>query len=160
TAGTFINGEGLWQSFGGASRPLGEVRPAWKVLRVLGNLLKVNDFDYMSCDEVRQAAENAVGEPRGVAPSFTLEVSPQPVEGFTRVAETALYGTDGLVRRAPSLQATADALRQASVNMSAADAARLGVADGMEVVVRQGELSVTLPVRIDAGVPDGTVFIA
>ena len=160
SAGTFINGEGLWQTFGGASRPLGEARPAWKVLRVLGNLLNVADFDYMSCDEVRQAAEQAVGQPQGRAPAFTLEISLQPLTGFMRVAETALYGTDGLVRRAPSLQATQDAERQASVNLSTADAARLGIADGMQVVVRQGEFSATLAARIDAGIPDGTVFIA
>ena len=38
TSGTYVNLEGLWQSFAGAAKPLGEARPGWKVLRVLGNL--------------------------------------------------------------------------------------------------------------------------
>jgi len=53
TSGTFVNTEGLVQSFKGAVKPLGEARPAWKVLRVLGNLLDVPGFDYDSSDGAR-----------------------------------------------------------------------------------------------------------
>ncbi|MHB1237747.1 MAG: NADH-quinone oxidoreductase subunit NuoG, partial [Gallionella sp.] len=53
TSGTFVNTEGLAQSFRGAVRPLGEARPAWKVLRVLGNLLNVPGFDYDTSEAVR-----------------------------------------------------------------------------------------------------------
>ena len=54
TSGTYVNLEGLWQSFAGAAKPLGEARPGWKVLRVLGNLAGVADFDYQSSEEVRE----------------------------------------------------------------------------------------------------------
>ena len=39
TSGSFVNAEGRLQSFHAVVRPLGDARPAWKVLRVLGNLL-------------------------------------------------------------------------------------------------------------------------
>ena len=53
TSGTWVNVEGRWQSVPGAARPAGEARPAWKVLRVLGNLLGLHGFDYLSSEEVR-----------------------------------------------------------------------------------------------------------
>lgn len=160
TAGSYINAEGTWQSFGGASKPLGEVRPGWKVLRVLGNLLEVAGFDYMAPDDVTNAARDAIGQPTAETPSYTHDVRAHETQGLMRVAETALYGTDGLVRRAGSLQVTADAKRQAAVSISVADAERLGVSDGMYVNVRQDEHVAILPVHIDAAVVNGTVFIA
>lgn len=160
TAGSFINLEGTWQSFGGASRPIGEARPAWKVLRVLGNLLDVEGFDYMAPDDVTQAARAAIGEPAVKPPVYTHELRTAKAEGLVRVAETALYGTDPLVRRAGSLQVTADAKRQAAVNISVADAERLGLEAGMYVTVRQEERTAILPVLVDDSVVDGTLFIA
>ena len=66
TSGTYVNLEGLWQSFAGAAKPLGEARPGWKVLRVLGNLAGVADFDYQSSEEVREELRALCG---GVAAS-------------------------------------------------------------------------------------------
>ncbi len=65
TSGTYVNLEGRWQSVPGAATPVGESRPAWKVLRVLGNLLNLPGFDYTSSDqitdEVRKAARSGAG---------------------------------------------------------------------------------------------------
>ncbi len=52
TSGTYVNLEGTWQSFPGAVAPQGEARPGWKVLRVLGNMLHVPGFDYVSSEDV------------------------------------------------------------------------------------------------------------
>ncbi len=52
TSGTYVNAEGRWQSFPGASKPFGAARPAWKVLRVLGNLCGLSGFDYVASEEV------------------------------------------------------------------------------------------------------------
>ena len=90
----------------------------------------------------------------------THELRTAKAEGLVRVAETALYGTDPLVRRAGSLQVTADAKRQAAVNISVADAERLGLEAGMYVTVRQEERTAILPVLVDDSVVDGTLFIA
>ena len=67
TSGTYVNCEGQWQSQPGAAQPLGEARPGWKVLRVLGNLLNLERFDYQSSEEVlaevRQACAGAAPAP-------------------------------------------------------------------------------------------------
>ena len=62
TSGTYVNFEGLWQSCAGAAKPLGEARPGWKVLRVLGNLAGVVDFDYQSSEEVREELRALCGD--------------------------------------------------------------------------------------------------
>ncbi|WP_455778407.1 NADH-quinone oxidoreductase subunit NuoG, partial [Burkholderia stabilis] len=61
TAGTFVNAEGTVQSFNGVVRPLGDTRPAWKVLRVLGSLLGLPNFEYETAEEVRLAALGDAG---------------------------------------------------------------------------------------------------
>jgi NADH-quinone oxidoreductase subunit G len=106
TAGTFINTEGRAQSFHGVVKPLGEARPAWKVLRVLGSMLNVPGFDFETIEEVRaQAIPADVQALLSNACSANVDVS--PVAGQPAVA--AIYQLDSLVRRAPSLQLTADA---------------------------------------------------
>src|SRR5690606_8257482 len=60
SAGTFVNAAGLWQAWNGVVPPVGESRPAWKVLRVLGNLLELDGFEYEDIDEVRQAVRDSV----------------------------------------------------------------------------------------------------
>jgi NADH-quinone oxidoreductase subunit G len=108
TSGTYVNVEGRWQSFTGCVRPLGEARPGWKVLRVLGNLLRVEGFDYDSSDQVREELRSR--QPAQHSPRSLREVG----GGATGpVADVALYGADAIVRRAPALQHTRDAGRAA-----------------------------------------------
>ena len=52
TSGSFVNAEGRVQGFHAVVKPLGETRPAWKVLRVLANLLGVPGFDFESSTDV------------------------------------------------------------------------------------------------------------
>ena len=106
TAGTFINTEGRVQSFHGVVKPLGETRPAWKVLRVLGSMLHVPGFAFETIDEVRaQAMPANVAALLSNACSAQVDVSPAAGQPAT----AAIYQLDSLVRRAPSLQLTADA---------------------------------------------------
>jgi NADH-quinone oxidoreductase subunit G len=99
-----VNLEGVWQSFAGAAKPLGEARPGWKVLRVLGNLAGVENFDYQSSEEVREELRALCGGiVAGSYPgSHEAKVSPQDV----RVIDVPMYGVDAILRRAPSLQRT------------------------------------------------------
>jgi NADH-quinone oxidoreductase subunit G len=104
TSGTYVNLVGDWQGFAGAARPVGEARPAWKILRVLGNLLGLQGFDYDSSEAV-------VAELRGMVPatravSFTTRHVAGDDVADAVVADFAIYGGDALVRRAPALQAT------------------------------------------------------
>ncbi len=106
TAGTFVNTEGRAQSFHGVVRPLGETRPAWKVLRVLGSMLGLPGFDQETLEQVRaQALPQDVATRLSNACSAWIDVNPVPGQP----ASASIYQLDGLVRRAASLQQTADA---------------------------------------------------
>ena len=104
TSGTFVNLEGKWQSYAGAIAPLGEARPGWKVLRVLGNLLHLNGFEYVSSEDVREELRKACGEAPTTSYSGTHRVNGAPAA--TPLVELNMYQADALVRRAPSLQKT------------------------------------------------------
>jgi NADH-quinone oxidoreductase subunit G len=114
TSGTYVNLEGRWQSVPGAARPIGESRPAWKVLRVLGTLLQIPGFEYMSSDQVRDELQARVGT---LQPSSVLAGSPDEVSGArsqrpspSAAAEVGLYTVDAIVRRSTALQATPEGL--------------------------------------------------
>jgi NADH-quinone oxidoreductase subunit G len=104
TSGTFVNAEGLAQSFHAVVKPQGEARPAWKVLRVLANLLGVAGFDFETSQDVLKAAQAL---PLNLNNSTTAAVDVSRTAGTPVTA--AIYQLDGLVRRASSLQLTADA---------------------------------------------------
>ena len=111
TPGTFVNAEGRVQSFHAVVKPLGETRPAWKVLRVLGNLLSLPGFDFESSQDVLKQIPGAGADrlPAEILGNRTggnidLQRTSGSVPSVARI-----YQLDGLVRRAPSLQLTADA---------------------------------------------------
>lgn len=112
TSGTYVNLEGVWQSQSGASAPVGDARPGWKVLRVLGNLLGLAGFDYLSSEEVREElrALCTAGAPAGYQGRHrvTAEGRSEPV------IDIPMYAIDALVRRAPSLQKTTEGRTAAS----------------------------------------------
>jgi len=107
TSGTYVNLEGRWQSVPGAAKPVGEARPGWKVLRVLGNLLNLQGFDYESADQVRDEIKAEVG---AIQPDNRLADFAVPTRGPARerVVDVAIYAVDPIVRRATALQQTRD----------------------------------------------------
>jgi NADH-quinone oxidoreductase subunit G len=112
TSGSFVNTEGRLQSFHAVVRPLGEARPAWKVLRVLGNLLGLSGFDADSSQAVLAAAlpDARVGEVVDSARLSNAVASAIDTQAATlEPCVASIYQLDGLVRRASSLQLTADA---------------------------------------------------
>ncbi|MEI8298572.1 MAG: NADH-quinone oxidoreductase subunit NuoG [Pseudomonadota bacterium] len=114
TSGSFVNLEGRWQSFTAVARPVGESRPGWKVLRVLGNLLDLAGFDYESSEDVRQEFVAALGALAGQGADTAYRGSWQvqgPVPG--QLTSLPIYQTDPIVRRAPALQQTRTASRPA-----------------------------------------------
>jgi NADH-quinone oxidoreductase subunit G len=110
TPGTFVNAEGRVQSFHAVVKPLGEARPAWKVLRVLANVLGLPGFEFESAQDVLVAARGAqdaqATHAKGLsnASSASVDLNVQAGKPVT----AAIYQLDGIVRRAPSLQLTAD----------------------------------------------------
>jgi NADH-quinone oxidoreductase subunit G len=111
TSGSFVNAEGRLQSFHAVVKPLGETRPAWKVLRVLANLLGLPGFDAESSQAVLTQALPGVA-PGSMVDASRLDNRTSAVIDTTVTSGTpcvaAIYQLDGLVRRAPSLQLTAD----------------------------------------------------
>ncbi|SFZ78239.1 NADH-quinone oxidoreductase subunit NuoG [Chitinimonas taiwanensis] len=163
TAGSFINMEGKLQAFNGVVKPLGDSRPGWKVLRVLGNLLGLEGFDFDNAEAVRKAALPQ-GE-AGIAAKLSNAVQgvsiqlQAPSAGLVRLGEVPIYQADALVRRAPSLQKTRDAVAP-QVGLSAATAQQLGVQAGERVQVSQGDAHASFQVALDAGLADGVVRLA
>lgn len=163
TSGTFINTEGRVQRFGAVVKPLGETRPAWKVLRVLGNLLGLAGFDH---NDSREVLRDALGDtPTGSVQAFLSNevsgvrvTSPSTGDGLERVAEVPIYQTDAVVRRSPSLQRTQDAALPVA-RMSSGLIARLGLQENGRVSVRQTASALTLRVQRDDLLPDNCIRI-
>lgn len=161
TSGTFVNAEGRAQSFNGSARPLGETRPAWKVLRVLGNLLGLAGFDYESSEAIRDEVlvadfASRLNNLSARAPQAAVVAA---ASGLERIADVPIYATDAIVRRAESLQQTSDA-QSPKVWLSASAAQLLGLHAGDTVLVKQGAGSVMLPCAIDARQPAQVVRLA
>lgn len=116
TSGTFVNVEGRWQTFTAAARLVGEARPGWKVLRVLGNLLQLPGFDYESSEAVRAELAAALGALHGQA-ADTAYRGDWRVQGplLGALTEAPIYQSDPVVRRAPALQQTRAAARPRAV---------------------------------------------
>ncbi|HEX2827889.1 MAG TPA: NADH-quinone oxidoreductase subunit NuoG [Burkholderiales bacterium] len=163
TSGTFINTEGRVQSFAGCVQPLGETRPAWKVLRVLGNLLGLSGFDYDSADEVKREVLGE-GEVIGklgnrLSTPALAPLAQAQTQGLQRIAEVPLYASDPLVRRSPPLQKTRDGAAPVAW-VSAATFGQLRLAPGDFLRVRGQGAEVTVPVAVDERLPDGCVRLA
>ncbi|MFN6961122.1 MAG: NADH-quinone oxidoreductase subunit NuoG [Rhodocyclaceae bacterium] len=162
TSGTFVNTEGRAQSFFAVCKPLGETRPGWKVLRVLGNLLELPGFEYESSEQVRdELLGGKVEFVSGLdnAAEFGGLDFATAAPGLQRIADVPIHFADPLVRRASSLQATRDAALP-KARMNAATLAKLGLTAGARVKIGTGEAAVELPTELDAGLPDDCVRIA
>ncbi len=171
TSGTFVNSEGRAQSFYAAVKPLGETRPAWKVLRVLANVLGVAGFDYTSSEDARA---EALGGAKNEPPEFVsgmdngiTGITPNLAHGagdIERVADVPIHFADTLARHAPALQKTKDSSAPVA-RMNAAMLARAGIAAGDRVKIGAGKtaagaVSAVLHVELDAGLPDNVVRVA
>ncbi|HSY28409.1 MAG TPA: molybdopterin-dependent oxidoreductase, partial [Burkholderiaceae bacterium] len=164
TAGTFVNCEGRPQSFNGTVKPLGDSRPGWKVLRVLGNLLDIGGFDYDNSESIRKEIIGA-DKPSEADLSARLNnqvallpqaAAPVAVAGLERVTDVPIYFTDAIVRRAESLQLTTDA-QAPKAWISTALAQQLGLADGALIRVKQGSGSAVLSAAVDRNLPENVV---
>ena len=164
TSGTFVNAEGRAQSFHGVVRPLGETRPAWKVLRVLGNMLGLQGFDFDTSEDVRT---EALGDATSIAAKLDNRVygndgAPAPVAiaagALERLADVPIYSTDSLVRRAPALLHTADA-RAPVASLPASLWTSLGLTAGAQVRIAQGSVHAVLAARLDPTLAENVVRV-
>lgn len=163
TSGTFINMEGRVQSFNGVTKARGDARPAWKVLRVLGNVLNLDGFGYESSEAVRdevlgKGAEFANGLGNGLN-GVALNLNSTKAQGLQRIADVPIHFADPIARRAPALQQTVDAAAP-TVRACEHTLAQIGVAAGDKVRVRQGQGEALLVAKLDNNVPAGCVRVS
>ena len=159
TSGTFVNAAGDWQSFNAACTPESDARPAWKVLRVLGNLFELDGFDYLSSEDVRDEIKDRCQDVELSARSaWRCPELKKGDAGLQRIGHLPIYATDMLVRRAQPLQDTSDAIA-AAIYLNAATAERAGMSDETSAQAVQGSCSVSLPLVIDEAIPDDCVMI-
>ncbi|QWE15295.1 NADH-quinone oxidoreductase subunit NuoG [Polynucleobacter sp. AP-Sving-400A-A2] len=163
TVSTFVNAEARTQTIQPAVKPLGDSRPAWKVLRVLGGLLNLDGFLYNMPEEVLGEAlgdnyctklgnqSTATGLSNGNA---------TPSAGLERLSDVGIYAGDQIVRRASALQLTRDAMRGNQVGLGKGLFSELGLKEGDAVRVTQGGQSVDLPVTLEANLAQGAVRIS
>jgi NADH-quinone oxidoreductase subunit G len=167
TSGTFINAEGRVQSFNGVVAPLGETRPAWKILRVLGNILEVDGFDHDTPEQVRA---EILPDPSDVTARLDNHLKRFPFDdigpldeaagsGIQRIGEVPIYQADPIVRRAESLQRTRDAAAPMAW-MHGDLMGKLGIQAGDNVRVRQGEGELQLPAARDDKLPANCLRLA
>lgn len=155
TSGTFISTEGRVQSFNGIVLPLAETRPAWKVLRVLGNLAGLPGFDYDSSEAVRR---DAIGDGNVLSRlDNSLRAAPVAHIGgdtivMERIGEVAPYQADAIVRRAAALQKSAVGAPPLAT-MNGMDLTRLGINDGDSLKISQGSGVVVVSVKKDDKLP-------
>lgn len=159
TSGTYVNAQGLAQSFKGTVAPFGQTRPAWKVLRVLGNVLHLAGFDDETSESVRDAVlaggiegrlSNDIKAPLGLGQAGT---------GLERVADVPIYRTDAMVRRSEPLQA-APASKKPAAAMNGRTLTSLGLTAGVKVRVSGGQGAVELVTVQDDAVADRAVRIS
>ena len=160
TSGTYVNAEGTWQSFTGAVTPFEETRPAWKVLRVLGNIFELDGFDYITSEDVRDEAKQQVGsiEQTNKMTWRCPAALAKQTDAINRIGVLPIYAVDSVVRRSEALQETEDAL-PACVIINAETAKQNKIQDEDNIVVKQNNVDLTLRVHIEDSIPDNCAVI-
>ena len=159
TSGTYVSQDGTVQSFTGVVRPLGETRPGWKVLRVLGDMLHANVGAFNSSEVVKAAALAGFDDTKlGAKPAALQPVSVTASSGLERVADLPIYHADSLVRRGVALSRSAYG-KQPQIRMNAETAKPLGLTHGASVMVTQGAGSAAATLCIDTSVATGAVRV-
>ncbi|MBU3670004.1 MAG: NADH-quinone oxidoreductase subunit G [Polynucleobacter sp.] len=162
TVGTFINAEGRAQTIQPSVKPLGDSRPAWKVLRVLGGLLGLEGFLYNLPEEVlgEGLGDNYCTRLNNVSSIASVSNSNAIAAGLERIADVNIYADDQIVRRSPALQLTRDAKRGNQVGLGQKLFNEMNLKEGDSVLVTQGDRSVTLPVTLEANLAPGVARIS
>lgn len=163
TSGSLINMEGRLQSFHGVVKSLGESRPLWKVLRVLGNVFNLEGFDFETSQDVLAEAlgnVDSLTEKLNNTVDLNINVFMDSVreDQLLRVGGVGIYHSDAIVRRAHALQQTIQAqIPEAHVHPQTLE--RLHLQDGSLAIATQNGSSIGLVVRADERLPKNIVHL-
>ncbi len=165
TSGTYINAEGKQQSFRGVAKAPVDVKPGWRVLRVLGGVLDVDGFEYMSSKEVLDEFNQSIAMNADNTRHFdelddfsVFAEAAQEDSTLQRIGSVHMYSGDSLVRRATALQKTFSITRDA-VRINPTDTQKLGLSGAESVVVQQGDGRVVMSLVEDPLIPEGCMHM-
>jgi NADH-quinone oxidoreductase subunit G len=164
TSGTYVNAEGRAQGFNATVKPMGETRPGWKVLRVLGNILGLSGFDYDTSEAIRdelfgKGVTDLSAKLNNVSKKSVAAASFGTAGALERLADVPIHFADAIARRSGPLLATIDGAAP-KARLSFATAEQLGVKAGDKVTVTQNGGSAVLEAVIEAGLPANVLRIA
>ena len=162
SSGSFVNVEGLWQSFNGCVKSAGDSRQGWKILASLGRVLHPGDFDYADSRAVRGelkalCSDVALSNLCGIKSSD--KKLPEASGQVEKVGFKPIYASDEMTRLSAALQATPLMQMQASVSMNRQMASASKLLSSEQVQIKQGKGTAVLPLRLDEGIPDGCVYV-
>jgi NADH-quinone oxidoreductase subunit G len=162
SAGTYVNAMGEWQTVKGVATPFGAARPAWKILRVLGNFLQLEGFDYESAEAIKHEVQATVEKNQCVSSVFTPAPPVAPFN-LTRVGEVPIYASDSLVRHSQPLQMVQNAVmgnEMSMVRIHPETAAKFSLQENDKVKVQQQKSYAELFVQLDERIALHTAYIA
>ena len=159
TSGSMVNTAGEWQSYTAAVAAPGEARPAWKLLRVMGNLFDIAGFEFVSSEEVRDEFKAACNgsEPSADIAWKTPDASAKQ-NGLMRISDFPIYAVDSMVRRAGPLQQSAD-VQQTTIRANATTLGKAGLTGENEARLIQGDTGRVLPLVEDDSIAEGCVYL-
>ena len=163
TSGTFVGLDSQWQSFTGAVAPFAESRPGWKILRVLGNVSAVKDFDYVASTDIRdELADTLKMQPAVQTESYLppeLNGNDSDTDTLTLISDVAMYRTDSLLRRSAALQQTPENQQALVARIHPKTLAVLDLTDAEQILITQGECSVAVDVQPDDTIVEGCLYL-
>jgi len=162
TSGSFVNIEGLWQSFNGCVSARGESRQGWKILCALGQVLIPGEFEYADSvavkNELRARCSDVTLSNLCGVQSATKGL-PENATSIQKIGITPIYASDDMARLSAPLQATPLMKMQSAVIMNHQQAQDSKLLDCDQIQVKQGKGTAVLPLRIDEGIPAGCVYV-
>ncbi len=164
--GSYINLAGAWQDFSAVIPPLGEARPCWKILRMLGSMMEFDGFDSVSASQIATALRQKIDKnPESVATGSDGWDMQQSIESWEmprwlRMGSMPVYRADGMVRRSEPLNRMPQTQRNQRLHMHPADLHELNLATGDHLSVRQGATEAVLEVSADPALARGVIYIA
>ncbi|MBV53700.1 MAG: NADH-quinone oxidoreductase subunit G [Coxiellaceae bacterium] len=158
--GSYVNVEGVWQSFSAATVPQGQSKPAWKVIRALAGFMMLDNFDYKTTDQVIGELKTHLDTQSTCVERTNLElaISDETSDHLLRLAPWPMYRSDAFVRKAEALQ-TMHNSTECCITINNATAKRLGLVVGDMTLAKQGSSQIQLPLRADDAVGDNVVVI-
>ncbi len=158
-AGSFINLTHNMQSWNGVAKPKGEARPAWKILRVLANILSLPGFDYTANEEVLNELKAYLTYTKKLKANIRLPEKITQFTGLQRLGPVMMYATDMLARASAPLQNSVEAKSHNFIGVAPGLAEKKGWREGDKIKVSQHNKTLKLPLKL-MPLPESVIYLA